>query len=64
MLHRLCFASLGLLLLAGCADSASDTMTSGPSQQHDPWAPLARYIDAREAEYEAIPAGRREELTA
>ena len=50
-------------LLAGCADSSSDTMTFDPSQQNDPWAPLARYIDAREAEFEAIPADRREELT-
>lgn len=64
MLHRLCFAPLCLLLLAGCTDSSSDTMTSRPSQQNDPWAPLARYIDAREAEFEAIPADRREELTA
>jgi protein-tyrosine-phosphatase len=64
MLSRPWFVPLCLLLMAGCADSASDTMTSSSSQQNDPWAPLARYIDAREAEFEVIPQDRREELTA
>ena len=56
------FAPYLLLVLAGCAGSPSDSMSNNTSR--DVWAPLARYVDAREAEFDAIPYDRQEVLKA
>jgi len=58
------FAPCLLLVLTGCAGSPTDSEHDDHGTPHDPWAPLARYIDARETEFDAIPDDRREELTA
>ena len=42
----------------------TDSAAGRTATPNDPWAPLARYIEAREAEFDAIPADRKEELAA
>jgi len=42
----------------------TDSAAGRTATPNDPWSPLARYIEAREAEFDAIPADRKEELAA
>ena len=57
--------ALPLLLLTACgptSESAPTTMEE--TAPTDPWAPLARYLSEREAEFDQIPAERQVELDA
>ena len=50
------------LMLIGCGTQGADSMKN--STNPNPWAPLARYIEDRTAEFDAIPADRKAELEA
>ena len=53
-----------VLLMTGCAHSSESDMDPARSTPNDPWAPLGRYVAARSAEFDAIPADRKAELEA
>ena len=48
------------LMLIGCGTQGSDSMKNRANP--DAWAPLARYIEDRKAEFDAIPADRKAAL--
>ena len=52
------------LFLIGCFTSSESDMDPSSSAPNDPWAPLGRYLAARTAEFDAIPADRKAELEA
>ena len=57
--HLVLVVALALMLI-GCGTQGSDSMENLANP--DAWAPLARYIEDRKAEFDAIPADRKAAL--
>jgi len=67
MLIRPFFAALAFaFLLSGCGsdDNSMNQQDAQSQMPSDPWAPLARYIENRVSEFDAIGPTRKEELDA
>lgn len=67
MFNRPFFATLLFAFMAiGCGsdDPSMSQQDAEPQTQADPWVPLARYIESRTSEFDAIASTRREELDA
>lgn len=64
MIKATCWLPMLILLAMGCGNPSESSMDMTSSAPADPWAPLAKYLADRSAEFDAIPDERKEELTA